>query len=318
MEEIVFHKKNFDFLKKALFSGKLHHAYVFYGLSGSGKLSFAKFFARFLRCSQNKEGETCGECDNCRGSFLDDVHILDGRDRNILIEEVREWKKFLDFSPITTNGKKILIINKAENLTDEAKELLLKTLEEPPSRSIIILLTDKKGTLPETILSRCQSLFFQRPSKDILKKICPDIAKSEFFDIAYLGNCGSLIFLDELRNLNDKELKNKYDDLIGDLEIVMGDKKFSKMVFAKELLGKGDLKERIESWISILYFIFLNKGGNIQDGDYNYDLLKILEKRLNYGKIESALVGLLKLMEVLSSSNANERISLENFFLEAF
>ena len=74
-----------------------------------------------------------------------------------------------------------------------------KTQIPQNSENKIILLTDKKGTLPETILSRCQSLFFQRPSKDILKKICPDIAKSEFFDIAYLGNCGSLIFLDELR-----------------------------------------------------------------------------------------------------------------------
>jgi len=140
--------KAISFLEKSLASGKLAHSYIFIGPEDLGKSTIALAFAR------NLQGESEG--------LNSDLYLVKAAagEKSIGIEEIREFIKRLGLSSFL-NSYKIGIIKEADKLTDEAKSALLKTLEEPKDKVIIILLVSSEDALPATILSRSQLLYFQ-------------------------------------------------------------------------------------------------------------------------------------------------------------
>jgi DNA polymerase-3 subunit delta' len=136
-----------EFLERGLNNNKIVQTYIFAGANDLGKFTIALAFAR------NLQGNRTG--------FNSDLHILEkAADRkNISIEAVREFIKTLNLSSFL-NSYKIGIIKDADLLSEEAKSALLKTLEEPKEAVIIILLTGDENSLPATILSRGQILYF--------------------------------------------------------------------------------------------------------------------------------------------------------------
>lgn len=139
--------KVIEFLKSGLKNNKISQTYVFAGLDDLGKSTVALAFAQNLQGSQ--EG------------FNSDLHILQPEEgkKSISIEAVREFIKTLNLSSFL-NSYKIGIIKEADCLSMEAKSALLKTLEEPREKVIIILLVSNENSLPATILSRSQVLHF--------------------------------------------------------------------------------------------------------------------------------------------------------------
>jgi DNA polymerase-3 subunit delta' len=132
--------------------------YLFYGPEGIGKFAAAKAFARAINCDEGN-GSDCGACSSCRridaGSHPD-VHIIDeGYETEIKIESVRLLQEEIFLRPYEAK-RKIFIINDSHNLNSVSANALLKTLEETPGRSTIILVTDKPGLMPSTIVSRCR------------------------------------------------------------------------------------------------------------------------------------------------------------------
>lgn len=157
-------------LEKTMKKKQLTHAYLFEGVSGTGKKDMALWVATSLFCSNLVEGLPCQECTSCV-RVLKQVHpdvieiAPDGL--SIKVEQVRQLKA--EFSKSGVEGQqKVFIIEDAEKMTAGAANSLLKFLEEPNGKAIAFLLTTAKQRLLPTILSRCQLIHFRNLSKQRL------------------------------------------------------------------------------------------------------------------------------------------------------
>ena len=150
-------------LINALTSGRVSHAYLFSGPRGTGKTTTAKIMAKAVNCHDHKNGEPCNQCASClrigRGYSLDVVEIDGASNRGI--DEIRDLREKVRLAPAEETHK-VYIIDEVHMLTGEAFNALLKTLEEPPARTMFILATTEPHKMPETILSRCQRFDFRR------------------------------------------------------------------------------------------------------------------------------------------------------------
>lgn len=155
---IAGHKKQIEFLSNSIKTGKLAHAYLFAGPDHIGKRTLAERFVQMLLCDSNS---ACGECGQCRTfvALSNADYIRIGEPDKIKIEEVRELIYKLSLKPYLAKFK-AAVIDAAENLTNEAANALLKSLEEPKPQTIIILISSNPSRLPKTILSRVQKINF--------------------------------------------------------------------------------------------------------------------------------------------------------------
>ncbi len=164
-------------LSNAIVSGRVAHAYIFSGARGVGKTTTARILAKALNCAKGSAAEPCNECDSCRGiglgNSLDVIEIDAASNRGI--DQIRELREMVRYAP--AGGRyKVVILDEAHMLTDEASNALLKTLEEPPDKVIFVMATTEPENLAETIRSRSQHFHFRALSfaeiADALQQIC--------------------------------------------------------------------------------------------------------------------------------------------------
>lgn len=152
-----------DVLESAIKNQKISHAYLFVGSRGTGKTSVARIFARELGVGDND----LYEIDAASNRGIEDIKAL------------RDGARTLPFD----SKYKIYIIDEAHMLSKDAWGALLKTLEEPPKHVIFILATTESEKVPETILSRCQTFVFRKPSEATLKNVLNKTAKEEGIEL---------------------------------------------------------------------------------------------------------------------------------------
>jgi DNA polymerase-3 subunit gamma/tau len=177
-------------LQNAIRAGRIAHAYLFTGVRGVGKTTAARILAKALNCAQGPTPIPCNECVQCKeiiqGNCIDVIEIDGASNRGI--DEVRQIIENVRYQPARC-AFKIYIIDEVHQVTKDAFNALLKTLEEPPASVKFILATTEPHRLPETILSRCQRFAFRRISlKEIVQRLS-DISAREGLKI----NQGALI-----------------------------------------------------------------------------------------------------------------------------
>ncbi len=165
------HKQAVDFLQNAIEQDKLAHAYLFYGSKGLGKKMIAHYFAKSIFCTA-KDNKPCQVCTDCRAIDKNthlDFYTLGKNGQESSAEEVRNFLHSLQMAGLSGH-KKIAIIYNTENINIFGANALLKTLEEPPKNTHIILLTDNINLLPATVVSRCQLIKFQALRKNEMEQ----------------------------------------------------------------------------------------------------------------------------------------------------
>ncbi|MBQ1172725.1 MAG: DNA polymerase III subunit delta' [Lachnospiraceae bacterium] len=171
-QDIIGQEQIVEHLKTAVKADQVNHAYIIQGERSSGKEFIAKVFAEALQCEKNEDGDACGECHSCKqaegGNQPDIIKVTHEKPNTIGVEDIRKITGDVVIKPYSSK-RKIYIINEAEKMTVQAQNALLKTLEEPPSYAVIILLTTNVDALLQTIQSRC-ILLTMKPVKDELVK----------------------------------------------------------------------------------------------------------------------------------------------------
>jgi DNA polymerase-3 subunit delta' len=150
-------------LHRSLQRGRLAHAYLFTGPRGSGKEAVARTLAKALNCTK-KDHDSCDHCDSCRrvdeGAHPDVYWVRpESKSRRIQVEQMREFMKAVNLRS-SMGGVKVGIVVDADCLGEESSNAFLKTLEEPPAQTVIVLLTADPQRLLPTILSRCLRISF--------------------------------------------------------------------------------------------------------------------------------------------------------------
>lgn len=150
-------------LRRSLQRGRLAHAYLFVGPRGSGKTDAAFALAQALNCERKKD-DACGQCPSCQSIAIGkhpDVHTVkpESKSRRIQIEQIRDFTSAIALKAMSARVK-AGIVTDADCMNEAAQNAFLKTLEEPPANTIIILLTAEPQRLLPTILSRCLRISF--------------------------------------------------------------------------------------------------------------------------------------------------------------
>ncbi|OGM91391.1 DNA polymerase III, subunit gamma and tau [Candidatus Wolfebacteria bacterium RIFCSPLOWO2_01_FULL_38_11] len=276
-----------EVLRNAAKSDKLAHAYLFYGPRGSGKTTTARLIAKIANCQRRQTdekfktlGEPCNECQFCQeideGRALDVIEIDAASNRGI--DEIRNLKEGIKYSP-TSFKYKVYIIDECHQLTKEAFNALLKTLEEPPAHAIFILATTEYEKMPATIISRTQRFHFKRlPLLKIVEKL-KSIANAEkikaddeALELIAASAEGSLrdaeSLLEQIASLEEEKIS------LDEVEKIIGRVGFLKTAGLAELLLKNNLEGSLNSLSAI------NEGGyNLVQ--FNKDLIHYFRRVLS-------------------------------------
>lgn len=160
-------------LQNAIRANRIAHAYLFTGVRGVGKTTAARILAKALNCENGPTATPCNQCSHCleitQGSAIDVLEIDGASNRGI--DEIRQIIENVRYQPAKCRFK-IYIIDEVHQVTKDAFNAILKTLEEPPPSVKFILATTEPHRLPDTILSRCQRYDFRRISlREIVQRL---------------------------------------------------------------------------------------------------------------------------------------------------
>ncbi|MBU2539905.1 DNA polymerase III subunit delta' [Patescibacteria group bacterium] len=310
---VVGHKKQWNFLKDRFEQGQLSHAYLFAGPSEVGKKKFALDFIKLINCI----GEKCkgkGTCKNCKmveGLSHPDLLMVEAKDNSeIQISQIRQVQQFLSLKPYYSSFK-VVLIDEAEKMNQEAQSCFLKTLEEPKGNTILILISSKPETLLTTIFSRCQVIkFFNISRKEIqdyfIEKGLPTKQAETIASISE-GKLGRAI------KLLDKDGLEKEKEALNEIIKVCGSDIASKFQYVKNLPEESFSKSLsiIKRYLRHLLFL------KLQINDLSY-LSEVSDKfkTMSIIKINRALKLTEKIDFQILTTNASQKLALEILLLE--
>lgn len=209
-KDVVGHKDIIQYIRNAVTSGQVSHAYIMNGERGSGKKLLANLFAMTLLC-EKKGPDPCNKCHSCKqansGNHPDIIRVTHEKPNTISVDDIREQVNNTVAIKPYQGPYKIYIIDRAELMTPQAQNALLKTIEEPPEYAVFMLLTENAEVLLPTINSRCVMLKLRNIKDTLIKRYLmehlqvPDY-KADVCTAFAQGNVGRAIMLANSEHFN--------------------------------------------------------------------------------------------------------------------
>lgn len=256
LANVVGHDPRMEILREARRRDRIAHAFLFEGPEGVGKHTAGQGFASALLCSQPIEGDACGRCGACAKVAIEshpDLHrVLANEKNNILLEAVRAVEQVIHLRAME-GGRKVVLIDGAERMKAPVQNALLKTLEEPPAATHLILISARPRALLPTIVSRCQRLGFgPLPPKEVevvLERAAPDLSVQARRGLSRLadGSPGRALSLDyEALQAREEQVVTLDRDLDPENPRSINHALETSAALAKE--GRPALGELLDTW----------------------------------------------------------------------
>lgn len=316
-QDIVGHEQIKEHFQMAIENHKVSHAYILTGEEGMGRKSLAHAFALALLCEKGKP-EPCMECHACKqilsGNHPDLIHVMHEKPNSIGVDDIREQINDTIMIRPYSSYYKIYIVDEAEKMTQQAQNALLKTIEEPPSYAIILLLTTNQNAFLPTILSRCVQLKL-KPLRDfVVKGYLTDAlhvpeADADIFSAFARGNLGKAISL-----VSSEEFKQMYEEVLRIL------KSIQSMDISELLDSIKNLKEQnlniyecldfMQMWYRDVLLYKVTKDMNLLIFKDQYRSINEISMSSSYEKLERVMEAIDK-ARVRLEANVNMELVIE-------
>jgi DNA polymerase-3 subunit delta' len=320
-------------LKRAVSEDRIRQSLLMAGPPGVGKYQFAIALAQALNCERLKEGDACGSCIPCRRigrKEHGDVSTIlresqdpsvkkEPKSRFIKVEQVRDMTQRAQFRPYE-GRRRVFIIDEAEWLRQEAANALLKTLEEPPDTSLLILITSKPYALLETIRSRCLMLSFAPLSADEIEEYLR-ANKNLPGDDARLRARLARGSLGQVLEIDLDQYREKRNRMLETIEDIVFRGETSKLLSASEYLGKkldkDEFEDHLDMMLILLSDIFHLKLDGSEHSITNTDVAQRLERIAGSATIEDVTQWVDRIEQMLRAlpRNINRQMAMDAFLV---
>lgn len=307
--------------KKAIETDHVSHAYILTGEAGMGRKSLANAFAMTLLCEKGKS-EPCMQCHACKqvmsGNHPDLICVTHEKPGSIGVDDIRKQVQDTIMIRPYSSYYKIYIVDEAEKMTVQAQNALLKTIEEPPSYAVIMLLTTNQEAFLPTILSRCVTLKLKPLQDSVVKEYLMGSlgigeSKAEVYAAFARGNLGKAIHI-----ASSEEFKLLYSELLHmlkhlkDMDIIELLNYIEKL--KDEQLELSDCLDFMQLWYRDVLMYKVTQDINLLIFKEEYNTIKELSAASAYEGIERILEAVDK-ARIRLNANVNMELALELMLL---
>lgn len=320
-KDMIGQEKIINHFQTAIKTGQVSHAYILEGEAGSGKKMLAKAFAQALECEAGSD-DSCGTCHSCimaqSGNHPDIIWVTHEKPNTISVADIRtQINGDIGIKPYS-GAYKIYIIDQAEKMNEQAQNALLKTIEEPPSYAVILLLASHTGYFLPTILSRCIKLALKPLEEEEIRDYVlahTEIMREEAeFCAGYsMGNLGKAMDMavSDTRN----ELKK---DCVHMLSHIQDMEMHEVITYMKELgKYKDNILEVLDMmlvWFHDILILKTTKNADRIVFREQFHILNTMTVHMNYEGIQNVLFALDK-ARLRLRANVNFDVTLELLLL---
>ena len=305
-DAIIGHHQILKQLYHTIASDRVAGAYLFVGVANVGKETVALNFAKSINCCTSDEG-ACGTCLSCRKADdgnHPDLQIIRPSGAWIKIDQIRELQKRIIYRPLE-GTRKVYILTEAERMNLEAANCLLKTLEEPPADSVLILLTTNLDALLPTIRSRCQIIPFHplvvsELAGHLMERF--DIDESQALRVATTtgGAVGKALTLLQDGASFDEEIP----------EIMIANNRLDAFRIAEKWTQQPEALDHLVTWYRDLVLLHQGAPTDLLTHVHHVEQLKQLTARYSRLQLQSAIKAIFE-TKVMLQRNVNATLALE-------
>ena len=320
-KDVVGHKDILKYISSAVENNRVSHAYILNGERGSGKKMLANLFAMTLLC-ETGDNEPCGKCHSCKqaesGNHPDIIRVTHEKPNSISVDDIRtQVNNTVDIKPYQ-GPYKVYIIPQADMMTPQAQNAILKTIEEPPSYAVIILITTNQEAFLPTILSRCVQMKL-KPLKDFTIKsyltqnlhvpekdadICTAFAR---------GNLGKAIHLassDEFKELFQKVMVLVKNVRTMDISMLLDCIREMK----EQNFDIGEVLDLMQLWYRDVLMFKVTKDMNLLIFKDEYKMINETGEKVDYAGLE-AILAAIDTARTRLNANVNMELAMELLLL---